>query len=198
MNDFGRSRPALLWELKAIRGTNSGSLHASTKRNAMRSSVEHSASNPSALPNPTALIKQIPSLPDYDRAKSVALERETLNLCVAAHPLTMFEEQIKEAIQGREITRSVDLARHTGQRVELLGWRVTVKGTRTMDKMEEMIFATFSDRFGRYEAVFFPDAYRRTARALFKAKGPFIISGRVESDLGAINLTTENIQLIGG
>ena len=65
-----------------------------------------------------------------------------------------------------------------------------------MDKMEEMIFATFSDRFGRYEAVYFPDTYRRTARTLLKAKGPFIISGRVESDLGAVNLTAENIQFI--
>jgi hypothetical protein len=49
---------------------------------------------------------------------------------------------------------------------------------------------------GRYEAVFFPETYRRTARTLFKAKGPFIIRGRVESDLGAINLTTENVILI--
>lgn len=45
-------------------------------------------------------------------------------------------------------------------------------------------------------AVFFPDTFRRTARTLFKAKGPFIISGCVESDLGAVALTAEDIVLV--
>ena len=180
MRDFGRTRPELFWELKALRGADAGASHADD------------------APGPAAVIKQIPRLTDYDRTKSVALERETLDLAVTAHPLAMFDEEIERATAGRTITRSVDLSRRTGQRVELLGWRVTVKGTRTMDKGEEMIFATFSDLFGRFEAVFFPDTYRRTARTLFKAKGPFIIRGRIESDLGAINLTTENVLLISG
>jgi len=179
MRDFGRSRPELLWELKAIRGTEGGASCGDA-------------------PDLAAVIKQIPCLPDYDRAKSVALERETLGLAVTAHPLAMFDEEIECATAGRAITRSVDLARRTGRKVELLGWRVTLKGTKTMDKGEEMIFATFSDRFGRYEAVFFPDTYRRTARTLFRAKGPFIIKGRVESDLGAVNLTAEDILLVNG
>jgi DNA-directed DNA polymerase III PolC len=178
MRELGRSRPELLWELQALRG------------------VEACASHTDDAPDPTAVIKQIPRLPDYGRSKSVALERETLDLAVTAHPLAMFDEEIARATVGRTITRSVDLARRAGQRVELLGWRVTVKGTRTMDRGEEMIFATFSDRFGRYEAIFFPDTYRRTARTLFKAKGPFIIKGRVESDLGAANMSVDRLSLI--
>jgi DNA-directed DNA polymerase III PolC len=189
MKGFGRTRPELLWELKALRGGEGGASHASAESGAPHTGDAH---------DPAAVIRQIPRLPDYGRAKSVALERETLDLAVTAHPLAMFDEEITRATAGKRITRSVDLARRTGQRVELLGWRVTVKGTRTMDRGEEMIFATFSDRFGRYEAIFFPDTYRRTARTLFRAKGPFLITGRVESDLGAVKLSAEKVLFIGG
>ena len=41
--------------------------------------------------------------------------------------------------------------------------------------MEEMIFVTFSDQWGRFEATFFPAAYRRAARVLFRGPGPFLI-----------------------
>jgi DNA polymerase III alpha subunit len=198
MQGFGRSRPELLWELKALRGGEAGTVKTNAGSCVSHTGVARSTSNANDVPDPTAVIKQIPRLPDYDRAKSVALERETLDLAVTAHPVAMFEDSIARAAAGKRITRSVDLARRVGQRVELLGWRVTVKGTRTMDKGEEMIFATFSDRFGRYEAIFFPDTYRRTASTLFKAKGPFLIKGRVESDLGAVNLTAEKVLLIGG
>ena len=62
---------------------------------------------------------------------------------------------------------------------------------------EEMLFATFSDRSGRFEAVFFPRVYRRFAREIFRARGPFHLRGRVESDLGAVSLTARGIELLG-
>ena len=61
---------------------------------------------------------------------------------------------------------------------------------------EEMIFVTFSDRSGRFEAIFFPRVYRRVARELFRAKGPYHIRGRVESDLGAVSVVASGVELI--
>ena len=68
--------------------------------------------------------------------------------------------------------------------------------TRTSDKGEEMIFVTFSDRSGRFEAIFFPRVYRRVAKELFRARGPYHIRGRVDSDLGAVSVIAEDIELL--
>ena len=62
--------------------------------------------------------------------------------------------------------------------------------------MEEMIFVTFSDQWGRFEATFFPAAYRRAARVLMRGPGPFIIRGRVETELGVESLVAESVDLI--
>ena len=56
-----------------------------------------------------------------------------------------------------------------------------------------MIFVTFSDQWGRFEATFFPEAYRRAAPALVRGPGPFLIYGRVESELGVESLVAEKV-----
>jgi DNA polymerase III alpha subunit len=92
--------------------------------------------------------------------------------------------------------RSVDLAGSVGREVEIVGWEVTWKHARTSDKMEEMIFVTFSDQWGRFEATFFPKAYCATAPALVRGPGPFLIHGRVESELGVESLVAERLSLV--
>jgi DNA polymerase III alpha subunit len=116
---------------------------------------------------------------------------EMLDLAVSAHPLTMFEEQLSRLGRERDLVRSVDLAGSVGREVEIVGWEVTWKHARTSDKMEEMIFVTFSDQWGRFEATFFPKAYQRAARTLFRGPGPFLVRGRVESELGVESLVAE-------
>jgi DNA polymerase III alpha subunit len=56
-----------------------------------------------------------------------------------------------------------------------------------------MIFVTFSDQWGRFEATFFPKAYQRAARTLFRGPGPFLVRGRVESELGVESLVAEGV-----
>jgi error-prone DNA polymerase len=102
----------------------------------------------------------------------------------------------REPARPGGLVRSVDLARRVGEYVELLGWKVTVKPTRTVTRGEEMIFVTFSDRWGRFEATFFPRVYARTARELVRGKGPFLVRGRVESELGVESLIAEEARLI--
>ncbi len=175
---LGRSRAELLWELRLLRPEGS----------------RGSGGNWSG--GVDGLVRKIPRIPERDLSGRVALEREVLGLAVSAHPLAMFGRRLEALAAEKRLTRSVDLVRRIGQRVELVGWKVTVKSARTMDKMEEMVFVTFSDRWGRFEATFFPKAFRRSARELVRGKGPFLVRGRVESELGVESLVAEEVHLV--
>ncbi len=184
MRSFGRTRPELLWEMHI--------LWSEVRRGSGAARPRGTASGAGTL------LGRIPRVPEYGIARSIALEMELLGLAVSAHPLAMFEREIAAAARGRRLTRSVDLPNRVGSDVELAGWKVTTKAARTMDRGEEMIFVTFSDSWGRYEATFFPRVYRRAARELFRAGGPFLVRGRVESELGVENLVASGVQLING
>ncbi len=173
---FGRTRPELLWELKLRAG---GGVSCGSGREV-----------------PEKLIGRLPKIADYDLPRRIALEMETLDVAVSGHPLAMFEEQLARLGQERKLVRSMDLAGCVGREVEIVGWEVTWKHARTSDKMEEMVFVTFSDRWGRFEATFFPKAYRRAARTLFRGPGPFLVRGRVESELGVESLVAEEVSMI--
>jgi error-prone DNA polymerase len=178
---FGRTRPQLLWELQLLRPA------AGASREAKISSGATEARD---------LIQKLPRIPEYDLRRRIALELETLDMAVSAHPLAMLEEEIAAAADGRRLVRSIDLPNCVGCEVEIIGWEVTWKSTRTKDKMEEMVFVTFSDQWGRFEATFFPKTYRQVARALARAPGPFLISGRIESELGVESLVAESAILL--
>ena len=176
MASFGRSRPELLWELRCLLAGDNG--------------------DGTAI-DPAGLVGKIPAIPDYDLSRGLALDREILGLTVCAHPLAMFRRELSSLGRRHALVRSADLARHVGRDVALVGWRVTAKPTRTADSGEQMIFVTFSDRWGRFEAIFFPEVYRRTARELVRGRGPFVIRGRVESELGVESLVARDLHLAG-
>jgi error-prone DNA polymerase len=108
----------------------------------------------------------------------------------------MFAAEVERARREAGVVRSRDLARRPGEEIGIVGWKVTWKSTRTSDSAEEMIFVTFSDEWGRFEATFFPEAYRRAARTLFRAPGPFLVRGRVESELGVESLVADEVALL--
>jgi len=139
---------------------------------------------------------RIPHIAENDLPRRIALEREVLGVAVSAHPLAMFERELAPVRSARRLARSVDLPQSVGRDVELIGWKVTVKGARTMTRREAMVFVTFSDQWGRFEATFFPKVYRKTARELVRGRGPFLVRGRVESELGVENLVAADLRLV--
>jgi DNA polymerase III alpha subunit len=161
------------------------------------------------------LIRRLPRIPEYDLPRRIALELETLDLAVSGHPLEMFGPDllsdldvngggrrvgakrggngVDAKLDGRRLVRSIDLPRLVGDEVALVGWKVTWKATRAANTMKEMIFVTFSDQWGRFEATLFPEAYRRAAPALVRGPGPFLVHGRVESELGVESLTANQL-----
>jgi error-prone DNA polymerase len=190
MGSFGRTRPELLWELRILRpGAGGGDVALERARGGV---ARAHAESPAAA----ALIGELPRIPEYDLRRRIALEYDTLDLCVSAHPLAMFEREIARVARTHRLTRSIDLAGCVGRDVEMIGWEVTWKAARTSEKMEEMVFVTFSDQWGRFEGTFFPAAYRRSARTLMRGPGPFLVRGRVESELGVESLVAESVMLI--
>lgn len=207
MGSFGRTRPELLWELRILRpaaggGAGDGSRARVNERRGGSAELgarwRPAAQTSENAPSVVALISELPHIPEYDLRRRIALEYDTLDLCVSAHPLAMFEDEIARVARAHRLTRSIDLPSCVGRDVEIIGWEVTWKAARTSDKMEEMVFVTFSDQWGRFEGTFFPAAYRRSARTLMRGPGPFLVRGRVESELGVESLVAEHVTCLEG
>ena len=77
----------------------------------------------------------------------------------------------------------------------MLGRRVTAKRTRT-SKGEFMLFLTLEDDTDSFEVTLFPKVYRRTAGTL-NHKGPYLVTGRVDDDNGALTVTADKVEVWG-
>ncbi len=129
-----------------------------------------------------------PAVGAYDDDAMLRHEAEVLGFLVTRHPLSLYREKLS----GLEHVPGKRLPRHVGKRVTAVGWLVTGKTVETKDD-EPMEFVSFEDTTGIYEATFFPDAYRRFSHAL-DAGRPYLLSGKVESDMGAIYLNVQDLR----
>jgi len=147
-----------------------------------------------------------PSIPKgigcYDTAMKRAHEIETLGVVVNGHPLELFGKKIAglagvlRAGSGLpELISSGELPRNVGRRVTLAGFLVTGKEVLTKRK-EHMLFLSFEDRHSVYETVLFPDALRRF-RNILEPERVYLVTGRVEKELGAIAVTVEQLRYVG-
>ena len=97
-------------------------------------------------------------------------------------------------LAGKGLVKAADLGRHVGQRVRVAGWLLTGKlvSTKTGEPME---FLTFEDDTALVETTFFPGVYRRFCRMLDRGR-PYILTGRVEQDLGAVTMTVDQVSVL--
>lgn len=133
-----------------------------------------------------------PELPAESRLERLRREFAVLGFLCECHPMTLFADRLKTVAH----VKAADLNRHIGRGVTVAGWLITGKTVRTKhgDPME---FLTFEDETGLVEATFFPDAYHRF-RHLLDTRRPYLISGKVESDYGAVSLTAERVAPLAG
>ncbi len=104
------------------------------------------------------------------------------------HPMTLFAERLRRTTAAK----ICHLPSFVGRRVQTAGWLITGKVVRTKHG-EPMEFLTFEDETGIVETTFFPEAYRRFSR-LVERRRPYLLTGKVEQDWGAITLTVEKAQ----
>jgi DNA polymerase-3 subunit alpha/error-prone DNA polymerase len=127
-----------------------------------------------------------PPLPQGDPLEGLRRQYAVLGFLVEHHPIVLFEQ----ALAGRGLIKARELAAHGGRRVRLAGWLITAK-TVWSKRDEPMQFVSFEDDTGLVEATFFPNAYRRFAMSLDWGR-PYLLSGLVEENFGAVTLTVEN------
>ena len=132
---------------------------------------------------------------DYPLEKKLRDELELMELTVEKHPLWIWkgalqehEEKVGPFVHAREIHK------HIGKTVTLAGWMVTTRRTKTKPG-EMMQFLSCEDLTGTYEAVLFPETYRKYGR-LVRSRGPYIITSKVEDNFGHTPVTVEKLSMI--
>jgi DNA-directed DNA polymerase III PolC len=146
------------------------------------------------FPAPPTPALALPALPDLDPLARGRLELEILGLTVQAHPLELFPCAGEQRARGTRLPRLVpcaELARHQEERVSLRGWLAAARRVRT-SQGGWMRFLTLEDQSGLAEVVLFPPVYARDGHRL-EGRGPFLVSGRVQNQMGACTLEGEQV-----
>ena len=130
-----------------------------------------------------------PSLRDYSRAVKLRDEVETTGLLLSHHPAELLT--VPDRRRGLPVLDSRSISAAAGERVAVAGVLVTGKEVRTRRK-REMCFLSFSDRYGIFETVLFPEVYRRHYAAICRGYG-FLVVGRVELEFGVAQLIVEEL-----
>ena len=158
-----------------------------------------------SLFGPTAMLpppRRIPVPPSYRTEELLAMEVEALGLTATCHPSELWTERAEEA--GAIAT--TDLADRAGDVVRVAGWivtdrRVRVRAPRVGERRKRgvgryMKFLMLEDLHGTVEVTLFPDAYARVGHRLAGA-GPFLVTGRVRDDHGALTLDAHDVARLG-
>jgi DNA polymerase III subunit alpha len=124
----------------------------------------------------------------------VAAQQELLGIAVDAHPLELVAAQISAA--GAITT--LEAASRSGQRVSVAGVRQSGRRSKTA-RGDWMMFLTLEDLEGMLDVVVWPEAYRRSSRAL-GTTGPVLVTGILEMDVkrGEPLLVAEEVTALGG
>ncbi|MEJ2056503.1 MAG: hypothetical protein P8X39_01530 [Desulfofustis sp.] len=137
-----------------------------------------------------ALFAEIPAPPpllrDYQPIERLRREYRALGFLTGTHPVTLIQKSGVKTVKGCE------LESHVGRAVQFIGWLLNGKvvSTKTGEVME---FLTFEDETAIIETTFFPEIYRRYAHILTSHR-PYLLSGLVEEDFGALTLTVERVR----
>ena len=172
----GGSRAALMWQLACWLKTGSKKPTPRT-----RSLFD--------IPDDTR-VGPPPSLPPDDERERLRREFAVLGFLCDRHPMQLFADILGD----QRTVKVIDLPAHLGRRVRLAGWLITGKVVATKHG-EPMEFLTFEDQTGIVETTFFPQPYRRFCHLLDRQR-PYLLTGKVEEDWGAITLTVDRVEPI--
>ncbi len=168
----GASRPEMIWKALAW-------LEARSARRALSLSLFQE-------------LKPVvtPRVPQYSPRTILEHELETLDFLISRHPLDLYREPLSRL----KVVRGADLHRHVGRHVTAVGWWVSGKVVTTKDE-EPMEFISFEDTSALYETTFFPETYARFCHMLNRSR-PYVLTGLVEEDFGAVTLTVDSVRLL--
>ena len=131
-----------------------------------------------------------PAFPPDDPLTRLRREFAVLGFLCDRHPMSLYQAVRERA--GTVVAAAI--AGHLGRRARFAGWLVAGKVVHTKhgDPME---FLTFEDETGIVETTFFPAVYHRFCHMLDGGR-PYLLTGRVEQDWGAVTLTVDRAALL--
>ena len=116
-------------------------------------------------------------------------ELRLLGTTLEVHPLVLWPAALSSP---RVLAR--DLGDHVGETVRLAAWPITAK--EVLAKGEHpMEFVSFEDETALFEAVLFPESYRRYG-GLLSEERPFFLVGKVALDRGALSLELLHLEKV--
>jgi DNA polymerase-3 subunit alpha len=119
----------------------------------------------------------------------LTFEKEALGFYLSDHPLSIYEEQLKQS--G---AHSLFGMNHNNQRVSVGVYITSMKSIRTK-KGDSMAFLTVSDSSGEMEAVAFPNVYKKYSHLL--GHGRFtLLEGKIEERDGKQQLIIQQVFLL--
>jgi DNA polymerase III subunit alpha len=164
------TRPALLWRLNMIARVRGAVAPGFSPASLLFADA--------AAPLPDLDVAGAFPLTDYSLEQRLRYEQEILEVCVSGHPLDLV------ARNGETWSNELPTFHRGGKSVTLLGWLITFRHVGTKD-YRNMMFCTFEDQRGTFEAVLFPEAFERYGGLVFETR-TMRATGRVEQD-GQIN-----------
>ncbi len=135
------------------------------------------------------LEEEIKTERDYSIEQKCRNEFEIFDYMVTRHPLHFF----MNFTSGKNIINAEEINKHNGKKVTVLGWYMTSKRIRTK-KGDIMKFLSLEDLTGTFEAVIFPNIYKKVAEQTLSF-GPYLIEGKVDAENGN-NIIVEKLELI--
>ncbi len=172
------TRPELLWRLNLLPHAHTASVGSAGFQPALfpaSFSNQTDADTAQSPPNPAPAFP----LANYTPELRLRYEQELLEVCVSGHPLDLVPRNGET--WSNEL---VSNPRNNNRRFTLLGWLITFRHVGTKD-FRNMMFCTFEDQRGTFEAVLFPEAYEPYGALVFETR-TMRVTGRIEQE-GQIN-----------
>jgi len=171
---LGRTRPEMLWELKALAARGAGKSKASGD-----------------LLFPSGAGDSVVRMPEYSRRKHMDSEWSALGLLFSSHPL----EYYAPALLEYPLILSDEMAAYAGGRATLAGWLIAERRVG-LKQRGCMKFLTLEDPGGVFEAVLFPRAYQEFGH-LLTSHGPYLLTGEIQEEYGYHSLIVDHVERAG-
>jgi DNA polymerase-3 subunit alpha len=148
--------------------------------------------NAAEAPVQVAVSRALPSVPPWDRMRTLTFEKDTLGFFVSGHPLDVYETQLRR-FRTHEARSAMALADKTpvklGGLLTSVRQRVVAKGPRSGQKWAT---ATLGDKTGSLGVVIFSEAFGRH-RDLVANDAIVALTGRVDRSRGEPSVIVDSV-----
>ena len=134
----------------------------------------------------------LPILPDYSARRKAELEWERLGMLLSTHPLRYHAACCRK----NAFIASKDLADYDGKAVAMIGIVIAERRLSLRNGEGCMKFLTLEDMWGVFEAVLFPECYRRYGHLPTPGRA-LLCNGNVQCEHNAPTLVVESVALPG-